>query len=268
MSYNYFGLVCFVFSLVAFFAAFKLFQDRNLLLRILALVIATLAALPGLSFSFYYTHLLQETEWYYQFRSLRFSELCIIPIGIAGGIFASLIPRILLIAPLLAVALAAFVPFAKPILRPLKIDSKQERWIDDLCLQSTQSTCGPASLATILKSLGIDEGISESKLARQAHTYAGGTEAWYLARIARNRGADAKFRFQDKGLSTSPNWPAIIGVKVGHIGHFITILDYDSARNLFLVGDPFRTKKWLSPQQLESIYSEFTGFYLEISKAE
>ncbi|MDE0835400.1 MAG: hypothetical protein OSA84_03505 [Akkermansiaceae bacterium] len=44
-----------------------------------------------------------------------------------------------------------------------------------------------------MKSLGIDA--KESELAAEAHSYTGGTEAWYLARCARSRGMDVRFDF-------------------------------------------------------------------------
>lgn len=266
MNINWFGIVCMVLAVVAFAGAYFLAKRAQPSIRIFWLLLAGVLAIPGLSFSFYYTHLIPESASYYHFRSLPLIEICIIPIGIAAGIFASLLPRFLLIIPLLVTALMGVVPFVKPIMAPLSWELLSDQWTDGLCRQSTSSTCGPASLATILKSHGVNE-ISENQLAWESYSYAGGTEAWYLARTARRRGMKILFRTESdpKKLLEELQPPAIIGVELGgSVGHFITILEKQGDR--LLVGDPLETKKWLSYGELEEHYHAITGFAMEVNR--
>src|SRR5260370_33026524 len=62
------------------------------------------------------------------------------------------------------------------------------------CLQTTYSTCGPASSASLLQAFGQDA--SEQQLARESFTSKGGTEIWYLARAFRRRGFRTNFVIQ------------------------------------------------------------------------
>jgi len=58
--------------------------------RIGALLIGGIAAAPGLLFVLYYTHLFDSARWFYEFRSLRASELAACGLGFIAGTF---IPR-------------------------------------------------------------------------------------------------------------------------------------------------------------------------------
>ena len=119
-----------------------------------------------------------------------------------------------------------------------------------------------ASLATIMKSFGVE--VTEPELAVEAHSYRGGTEAWYLARAARRRGFDARFDFTI-GLGPEENFPAVAGVRLGSIGHFIPILERDGDE--FVIGDPLEGRERISKQQLLSRY-RFTGFFMTIDKVD
>jgi hypothetical protein len=96
----------------------------------------------------------------------------------------------------------------------------------------------------------------------EAHSYSGGTEAWYLARAARARGFDARFEF-GSGFSPERGLPAVIGVRLGSIGHFIAILDQEGDR--FIVGDPLIGQELLSREEMEQRY-DFTGFHMRIKR--
>jgi ABC-type bacteriocin/lantibiotic exporter with double-glycine peptidase domain len=183
-------------------------------------------------------------------------------LGIAGGLIASLLPRRLLILPLLGTAAFAFAPVLKPFVRPIPAESLNDRWDAGICLQSTPSTCGAASVATILKHCGLK--VSERELAQDAHSYAGGTEAWYLARAVRDRGCSARFCFSS-GFDPQIPFPAVAGVQVDSIGHFIAILSRDGDR--FHIGDPLNGPEELSHSELTRRYV-FTGFYMPITKGE
>jgi Peptidase C39 family len=102
--------------------------------------------------------------------------------------------------------------------------------------------------------------VTESKLAVEAHSYAGGTEAWYLARAARSRGFDVDFVFTP-GFTPEDTLPAVVGVRLASIGHFIAILGQESDR--FIVGDPLHGRELLSREELNERY-DFTGFHMQI----
>ena len=122
------------------------------------------------------------------------SALSISGLGFMAGVFHSHDPRDSLSrrfsAPIL-LFLVLMVPFIKPILASVDFSQIKNRWVGDVCLQSTPSTCGPASAASLLKSFGQEA--SEKELARASFTSTGKTESWYLARAFRRRGIDVQF---------------------------------------------------------------------------
>ena len=258
MNPNWLGIVAFVLALLLFFLVYRSAKKKPLKIRVPLTVLAIVASIPGASLAAYYAHVIPEASWYYQFRSLPGSEFSVIVLGVTGALIATLLPRILLIFPLLGVAAFSLAPFVKPLVGPLSIDEMKDEWRDNVCLQSTPSTCGAASTATVLNYLGAST--KESDLAIEAHSYQSGTEAWYLARVARSRGFDASFDFQS-GFLPEGGLPAVVGVKFGSFGHFIAILAQTGDR--FIVGDPLRGREELSQEELEGRYL-FTGFHMRV----
>jgi hypothetical protein len=235
-----------------------LIKDTPIKKLILLSVLALVAAIPGASFAAYYAHIFPEPSWYYNFRSIAGTELLIVFLGVAGGLVATLLPLFLLVLPLLGVAAFSIAPIIKPFIGPISAGTLQDNWDGEVCLQSTPSTCGAASTATILKQLGGD--VTEAKLAEEAHSYTGGTEAWYLARAVRSRGFEADFVFTP-GFTPEDGLPAVVGVLLGSVGHFIPILGQEGDR--FIVGDPLRGRELLSRDELNQRYV-FTGFHMRI----
>jgi len=260
MHPNWIGLICAGLALVAFSLGYRMAVTRTKRFRILLAILLIIWAIPGASFASYYAHVFQEPGWYYEFRSWRGSECVLIVLGLAGGLVASLLPRVLLVIPLLGVALFAFVPFLKPIIGPIPDDDLRDRWDGEICLQSTGSTCGAASVATILRSCG--ESVTERQLARDAYSYNAGTEVWYLARAVRARGLGTRFIIST-GFDENIPLPALAGVRLGGVGHFIAILSRDGDR--FRVGEPCSGMRILSPKELRKQYT-FTGFYMPVTK--
>jgi hypothetical protein len=164
MNPNWLGVAAAFLALVAFWVTYHLARKAPLGARVSLTLLGIVAAIPGMSFTVYYAHLFPELSWYYQFRS----------IGVAGGLVASLLPRRLFELSLLGVVALSTVPIIKPFIGPIPADLLQDEWDGEVCLQSTPSTCGAASTATILKQLGIN--VTESELAEEAHSYSGGTE--------------------------------------------------------------------------------------------
>ena len=259
MNIQWLGFVAVILSIIAFIVGYRFGLKQAVLKKWRLTIIAGLLALPGLSFSIYYFHLFPETSGYYHFRSILGTELLIVFIGLAGGLLASLMPRVLLALPFLCVMIFSVVPFLKPLVGPLKDDEMRDLWSDDICMQSISSTCGAASVATILKSLGLN--VTEKEVARDAFSYTGGTEAWYLARAVRSRGCVAAF-YCDKGLNKGTKLPAVIGTRLhSGLGHFIAVLEMKGDH--YVVGDPMEGRAMLTMEQLQKRY-EFTGFSMYI----
>ena len=258
MNPNWLAVISAILAFVAFSLVYRVTNETAAKTRSLFALLAIVAAIPGASFSVYYAHIFPEPSWYYQFRSISGTELLVLFLGVAGGLVARLLPRVLLILPLLGVAAFSITPFIKPFIGPIPDCALKNKWDGEVCLQSTGSTCGAASTATILKHWGVE--VSEAELAAEAHSYAGGTEAWYLARAARSRGFDVDF-LVTPGFTPENGLPAVVGVRLGSVGHFIAILGQEGDR--FIVGEPLRGREVLSREELNERY-DFTGFHMRI----
>lgn len=262
MNPNWLGVISGVLALAAFLATYRMAKVKPVRLRVALGVVALFAAWPGFLFTLHYTHIFPESASYYQFRSVVGTELMVVPIGVAGGLAATFLPRLLLGLPLLGVAALSIIPHIKPFIGPIPNRALSDEWDGGICLQSTPSTCGAASTATILRHFGIDA--TEAELAADAHSYTGGTEAWYLARAARSRGLDVSFDFPS-GFSPEGGLPAVVGVRLGSIGHFVPVMGKDGDR--FIIGDPLHGKETLSLGELHQRY-EFTGFHMRMRRRE
>jgi ABC-type bacteriocin/lantibiotic exporter with double-glycine peptidase domain len=154
------------------------------------------------------------------------------------------------------------LPFIKPILDPINLDSLRTSCPDKVCLQTTYSTCGPSSAASILLSLGQDA--SEQSLAREALTSKGGTELWYLARALKRRGFKTKYVVRSSSPQEFPA-PAVAGVVLtGGTGQFIALVSRSGDQ--ITVVDPLKGKFSLSNVELNSRY-HFSGVFLFISSS-
>jgi hypothetical protein len=217
-------------------------------------------AIPCALAIFYYTHLLDNAIWYYELRTAPWTELMFSGIGFLGGAMyqwndaEKMAGRV---AVPVVFGLIVLIPFMKPILDPLNTAALQNKCTGNVCLQSSGSTCGPASAATLLRGLG--KNVTEKDLAVESYTYPGGTEAWYLARAIQRNGAEAEFIFTD---STLPS-PSIAGVKMGG-GHFIAIESATPGAVTFV--DPLKGESTLTPTELRTRY-RFTGFFLQVRPA-
>lgn len=224
---------------------------------------AALLALPALAFALYYVHLVREPAWYVELRSLPWVEALSGACGLLAGMVEGRLPPIHSVlagaAPARRLALLlTLTPFLKPILLPIAFGGPfRDAWEDGVCLQSTMATCGPCSLATVSRALGVP--MSEREAARGAYSGMTGTEAWYLLRYARRRGLTARYR--DGAELAGVSAPAILGVTVGGgAGHFIILLGRERGR--MLVGDPLSGRILLDEPSFAELY-EFTGSVTE-----
>ncbi len=246
----------FVTAVLLFWLGRKFFSSRVLLFT------AILLAQPCIVSDLFYTHLLDRWIWFCTFRAAPYSELTFAGIGLlAGMLYGRMAPESF--GEKLVVPVALFVvlglPFSKSALAPVDLSLLKPVCNTEVCLQSTTSTCGPSSAATILKLHGVQS--SERELARAAFTYKGGTESWYLARALRNRGFKTEFILQRTESANIPA-PSIAGVVLpGGTGHFIAILD--STPEAITIGDPLSGKSVIRRADLRKQY-QFTGFFLSV----
>lgn len=202
--------------------------------------------------------------WFYQFRSWTLSELSAAGSGLLAGLIQAWISgkglRLRTVMPVLLVA-GLLVPYMKPMVAPLELASFTAECRDGVCLQSTPSTCGPASVASILRKFDVKE--SEETLAREAFTSASGTEVWYLARAIRRRGLSVRYVVADTPVTSLP-YPSLAGVTLpGGIGHFISVLD--ETDSTYILGDPVYGRLTVSKSQPSESYN-FTGFFMVVEK--
>ncbi len=233
--------------------------------RIALFAVAVMLALPGLLFTLYYLHWFDNAIWFYRFRAWPGMEFTACGLGFAAGLTASLFkgkkyfswPFVLI---LLCIWLG--VPYLKPLIASISAKRWNDLWRDDVCLQSTPSSCGAASAASILRKFGVEA--TERQIARECFTSRSGTENWYLARMFRKRGFRIDYRI-DHGFPADLQLPAIAGVLVGGgRGHFIAILEKDGEN--YVTGDPLVGRQVFPASEIQKAFN-FTGFFMEIRPA-
>jgi hypothetical protein len=216
-------------------------------------------ALPALLYAAYYLKVFSEPLWLYRLRAVPGSELLAALAGVPAGAFFRTTPRLARwTVPMLTFGLL-FAPYLKFWLDRTLL---KETWRDGVCLQSTPSTCGPASAATLCRVLGVT--VTERELATESYSTATGTENWYLARALRRRGLTPDWQ------RTEPNpaallYPAIAGTQLGGpggAGHFIVILD--KTPEGYRIADPIGGRTTLRHDQLSGGHYYFTGFFLRL----
>lgn len=234
--------------------------------RVLLAVIACVCAIPGLLLVLYYAHLFDNAAWYYNLRVVRFVEVTACGLGFLGGVFHSWIEPEGLGGKLLmpaVVTVLVLLPFSKALIDPVDFARLSDRCEGEVCMQSTFSTCGPSSAATLLEAVG--QNASERELARESFTSQGGTEIWYVARVLERRGLDTRAVIQPRD-QISPPAPSIAGVMLpGGSGHFIAILS--ETPDEITIGDPLKGKLVVKRASLNQAYN-FTGFFLTVRPRE
>lgn len=252
-------------AVILFWLGHKLHRaTQNSALQPAVWILALVAAFPGFIFALYYTKLLGEPLWLYRFRALPGTELAAAGLGLPAGALQACrnksprFKKLIGAAGLpLIFAFTLCAPHLKPLLRLLRLPATSNGWSDGVCRQSTPSTCGPASAATLAKLAGVE--LDEHVLARESFTSERGTENWYLARTLRRHGLTAEFLELPPNATELP-YPAIAGVKLSYgTGHFIPILARDGTN--YIVGDPMQGREAKSLAELREEY-QFTGFFL------
>lgn len=216
-------------------------------------VVSIPAAIPGLLFAAYYLHFFDGWGWFYNYRAESYSELTASGLGLAAGTIHRRI-EMKLIAPI-ALFATLFIPYAKPLLSPVDLAKLGTERNGEVCLQSTLSTCGPASAAALLRAFGIP--VSERELAEDALTSRSGTEIWHLARALRRRGVASKAIINGDGDIPAPS---IAGVLLRrNSGHFIAVME--ASAETVKIMDPMHGVSNIARAEAVKRY-RFTGFFL------
>lgn len=266
MNLNGVGIICAALAILVFFLSYTLGRKMPAGRRGWSMLLALVLSVPGASFAAYYAHLVEVPEWYYEFRSWRGTEGLLVFIGVAGGLFAASVGAVFRMLALLGVVAFVTVPYVKPFLGPFPDGELRDLWSGEVCLQSTYSTCGAAAAASLLRKHGL--AATEAEMAKEAYSYKGGTEVWYMARAVRRRGLKATMHVRDGMpdflLDTTRSFtPCIVGVKFGGTGHFIALLSRDGDQ--FHVGDPLRGSEMLDVDELRDRY-RYSGFWMEVGR--
>lgn len=225
---------------------------------------SAILALPALAYDLFYVHAFDNWVWLLELRSRSGAEFLAAGLGVFFGVVDGYFRERRLISRgfvVFVLGLGLAVPFLKPVFRRLNPDSLRNRWDGDACMQSSASTCGPASAATLLRQFDLPA--SEAELARDAHTSASGTEIWYLVRALRQRGLQCQFRTRLVDWS-AVRPPAIVGVTMPETGngHFVALLGAIGSR--YDVADPLNGRSEIESLDLRASYV-FTGFAVEVS---
>ncbi len=257
----------------AVFFLFGIWLSGKVRLRrqaVLLALVGILAAIPAIFFVVYYTGVLGEAGWFYSFRAIPGTEISACGIGLLAGCFQKLRSNSHIIRRQMSVAFIPFItllcvmfPYLKQIFLRPDWNNFNDRWSEGVCLQSSESSCGPASAATLLKLLG--KPVSEKQIAQESFTSRRGTENWYLIRTLKRHGVEAKYVLSDAN-NIDFTFPSIAGVRLGGktgAGHFIAVLN--KTENGFVIGDPLSGREELSTTQLLERYY-FTGFAIAFNK--
>lgn len=230
------------------------------------LTVGLVLSIPSFLAAVHYLRVLPEMAWLYEMRAWRGFEFLGIFAGLALGTLAARLPRGPGLLVFFAGAGGLMVPYMKPVLAPLDFAAMRDTWDGDRCVQTTVSTCGPASLCTVMRSLGVRAG--EREVALACHSYRGGTEAWYLARYARSRGLKAHFIFKDLALAPPVTLPAIVGVGDGLLrtGHFLPVLADSDDKAKLRVLDPLGRDEVVSREDLSRFGT--TSFHLCLARGD
>jgi hypothetical protein len=264
MFFNPLLIAAVALGALLFLAGFRLARKNARSRRWWNWTLAVLSSLPALACTAYYLHLIQDTPMYIALRSLPGFEALSGGIGLLAGMLTRVLrlPRRWKWAPGLLGFGLLLAPFLKPILLPVTMQGEfQDRWSDGVCLQSGYSTCGPASLATLMALHGDRR--TEKETARNSYSSLTGTEIWYLVRLARNRGFLVSWG-DVASLATVPV-PAMIGTTMtgSGAGHFITLLGRTPSQ--LEVGDPLIGRRAFTAEQFAKRY-RFSGRWLTIKR--
>jgi len=181
-------------------------RTQSRLLRFVFALLGIVVAVPGFLLVAYYTHLFDSAHDGSTLSAHRASakSVCVGLDGFAGSSTPGSIPRHRVESCFGQQRSSPWLAAVSSNLYSTQLISTNSRIAvrGGVCLQTTYSTCGPASSASLLQAFGQDA--SEQQLARESFTSKGGTEIWYLARAFRRRGFRTNFVIQSPDHIFSP----------------------------------------------------------------
>ena len=150
------------------------------------------------------------------------------------------VQRLMLILIVIVQIRYVFLPLGSIIYYHEELAGLETTIFDDVCMQSTDYTCGPAAAVTALRYLGIDA--TESELALAADTVPlMGTDDRLLANAIENlygdEGITCSVEFFNSIEEMKGKCPILMVIKFSFmIDHFVTVLDIDD--EYVILGDP------------------------------
>lgn len=208
----------------------------------------------GLLNAAHYTGIFRDAAWYYEYRSHLPADFTPALTGLLCGTLLRY--GRLASATTLFIALCAIVaPEFKTTVMPVNYAAMTDHRHDGGTRQTTGSSCGPAGLATLMNRQGSF--ITEREIAEDCGTSNTGTEVWRLARFARARGFACRFSVSKE----PPSAPALIGTRLGAIGHFVALLENQPGR--LVIWDPGRGLR----EHTSAASLNFTGFAMSVAPA-
>jgi len=257
-------LISFVATVILIFIGYKLsIVIKEHKVKIILVVFFFILCLPAFSFLVMELPIFIKPIWFVEFRSISGIEL----LTSFWGLFIGFVTvksdtkkvrwkmfnkYFYIIAVLLMVP-----PYIHCIGIPINYENLKSQFHEDVCLQSEEFTCAPASLATVFKY--FDKEKTEAQIAKDIYTSRSGTSVYEIIRYIKKNEMKVEC-FYEKDLSNI-SVPSILDVNVYNIGHVIVYLGSEDGR--YIIGDPLEGRIVLSKEEFYNRY-EFNGFVMSI----
>lgn len=241
MYYNPYLYITIILSLVLCYAGYKLSKilSAGKYSTIIGIVLLILC-IPGFITIFFEAIPFIDRYLYIEYRSIEGIE-------VSTAFFSLLFSYIVFLKPkadkirwgilgkyvLIICFIMVIYPYVFSLMLPVGLKYKlEDRWVGNVCLQTSEATCVPAALASIYKYYGINK--SEKEIAKATYTSLLGTEDYYMVRYARKNGLAVKI-YNNMKAEDLPV-PSIISVKYNNIWHAVAVLDKKDGS--LIIGDP------------------------------
>lgn len=149
-----------------------------------------------------------------------------------------------------------------PIIYPVETNFL-DRWKDGVCLQSSPESCGPASVATMLRYYNIIK--TEEEISPGVYLSKMGTDLWHLARYFRKYGLKVEiFPVSDKPEDIPvPCLAMVFQENSQGFNHCIVI--FNKTRTTYTIGDPqYGLFTWPKSRVFQQY--QFQGFIIHVTQ--
>lgn len=225
-------------------------------------IFLVLISLPAIFIDSYYFHVFDNSVLYIQFRSINNFEIlnCLIWFSIWYLAWVTIKENKILryLIYIIFIWILLIIPYVKPIIMP--IETSKNDWLNNVCIQSTPSTCWPCALATIFKYYWINS--SEWEIAKNTFSSKTSTEIWYLIRYINNNWLKAKI-IQESNINKIP-YPSILWTTLNTWEwHFITLLWKKNQK--IIIWDSLIWRRELSLDEFNAEY-KLSSYSIFVSK--